>query len=133
MSRENVEAVRIGVAAFNRRDFAALADVTTDDFEFLPYFASMIESRVYRGLDGLRRYFADADGVWQSIDVRVDDIRDCGDRVVLLGEIHGRGRTSRLEAQLPLAWVAEFRDEKVRRLQSYVDVAEALDAVGLRE
>ena len=61
MAQENVELVRRWAQAFNERDMNALDDLTGPDFEFRPYLATLIEATVYRGPDGLREYFADAD------------------------------------------------------------------------
>jgi ketosteroid isomerase-like protein len=106
----------------------------TDDFEFIPYLAAVVEKRTtYRGRDGLRQYGEDAEAAWESFEVRVDGIPDLGDRVVAFGEIRGRGRGSGLEVRVSLAWVADFRHGKISRLQSYGDATDALEAAGLRE
>jgi ketosteroid isomerase-like protein len=133
MSQENVEVLRRGVEAFNDVDLDAMRDLITEDFEFIPYLAALVETTTYRGLDGLRKYGEDAEEAWENIQVRVDEIRDLGDRAVTFGEIRGRGRGSGLDTQVPLAWVVDFTEGKMRRLQSYGDTREALEAAGLRE
>jgi ketosteroid isomerase-like protein len=133
MSEENVEVFRRGVASFNERDEDAIDDLFTEDFEFIPYLAALVETTTYRGRDGLRQYFENAEAAWETFDVRVDEIRDLGDRVIAFGEIHGRGRGSGLETEVRLAWVVDFREGKMRRLQSYGDPSEALEAAGLSE
>jgi ketosteroid isomerase-like protein len=130
MSEENVEVFRRSVAAFNERDEDAINDLFTEDFEFIPYLAALVETTTYRGRDGLRQYFEDAEAAWENFDVRVDEIRDLGDRVIAFGEIRGRGRGSGLEVRVSLAWVADFRQGKFRRLQSFGDATEALEAAG---
>jgi ketosteroid isomerase-like protein len=133
MSEENGEVLRRGVAAFNERDEGAIDDLFTEDFEFIPYLAALVETTTYRGRDGLRQYFEDAEAAWENFDVGVDEIRDLGDRVIAFGEIHGRGRGSGLEARVSLAWVVDFHEGKMRRLQSYGDKSDALEAAGLSE
>ncbi len=134
MSQENVEIFRRHVAAFNDGDLDAMADLITEDFEFIPYLAAVVEkTTTYRGPDWLRQYREDADAAWEDIQGRVDEVRDLGDRVIAFGEIRGRGRGSGLEARIPLAWVADFRQGKVSRVQSYGNETEALEAAGLRE
>lgn len=49
MPEENVELIRRAVKAFNDRDLAALDDLVTEDFEFVPYMATLIETTTYRG------------------------------------------------------------------------------------
>jgi ketosteroid isomerase-like protein len=132
MSQENVQIVRRAVDAFNRRDLARLEGLSSPDFEFAPYLATLIETTTYRGRDGLRRYFADAGAAWEDIEVRLsDDLRDLGEHIVFFGELRGRGRASGLEVQVPLAWVAQIHEGKLTLLNSYEDVADALKAVGL--
>jgi ketosteroid isomerase-like protein len=133
MSQENVELLRRVVKAFNDRDIDALDDSITEDFEFVPYLATLVETTTYRGRDGLRKYQEDADAAWETIQVRVDEIRDLGNRLVAFGEIRGRGRSSGLDVRVPLAWVVDFHEGKLRRTQSYGDRNAALEAAGLRE
>jgi ketosteroid isomerase-like protein len=134
MSQENVETFRRHVAAFNDGDLDAMADLITEDFEFIPYLAAVVEkTTTYRGSDWLRQYREDAKAAWEDIQGQVDEIRDLGDRVIAFGEIRGRGRGSGLEARVPLAWVADFRQGKVSRVQSYGNEIEALEAAGPRE
>ena len=57
MSQENVEVFRRAGEAFNRRDIDAITDLLTEDFEFIPYLAAVVEkTTTYRGRDGLRQY-----------------------------------------------------------------------------
>jgi ketosteroid isomerase-like protein len=56
-----------------------------------------------------------------------------GDRVLMLGQVEGRGNGSGVPVNMPLAQVYDFRDGKVCRIRSYLDHAEALKAVGLEE
>jgi ketosteroid isomerase-like protein len=102
-----------------------------EDFEFIPYLAASVETTTYRGPDWLRQYREDAGAAWDDIQGRIDEIRDLGDRAVAFGEIRGRGRGSGLEARVPLAWVADFHQGKMSRLQSYGDATEALGTAGL--
>jgi ketosteroid isomerase-like protein len=59
--------------------------------------------------------------------------RDLGDRVLMLGRVEGRGKSSGVPVNMPLAQVYDFRDGKVCRIRSYLDHAEALKTVGLEE
>jgi ketosteroid isomerase-like protein len=131
MSQENVDLFWRGVKAFNERDVESLEGWVTDDFEFIPYLAGRLETATYRGREGLRKYQDDADGAWESFEVKIDEVKDLGDRVFATGEIHGRGRTSGLDVQFPLTWLVEFRDGKLSRNRSFADRDEALQAAGL--
>jgi ketosteroid isomerase-like protein len=133
MSRENVELVRRASKAFNDGDLDWFDDWITDDYEFVPYLATLVETTTYRGRDGLREYQEDAEAAWETFEGRVDEIRDPGDRVVAFGEIRGRGRSSGLDVRVPLAWVVDVHDGKLRRVQSYCDRSAALEVAGLSE
>jgi len=128
-----VELVRRFAAAFNESNLDALYELTTPDFEFAPYLATLIERTVYRGHDGLRTYFADVDAAWGTIRVRLDEVRDLGKDVFSAGELYGRGRSSGLEVTIPLAWIGEPRNGKIARIRSYVSREAALQAAGLAE
>ena len=113
MSEENLEIYRRHVAAFNDDDLDAIADLITEDFEFIPYLAAVVEkTTTYRGRDGLRQYREHAGSAWENIQVRVDEIRDLGDRAIAFGEISGRGSGSGLETRVPLAWWRTFTRAK---------------------
>jgi ketosteroid isomerase-like protein len=134
MSQESTEdLVRRWSIAFNERDMDTLLKLTSPDLEFVPYLASLIETTIYRGHDGLRNYFRDADAAWKELHVSQAAARVVGDLAISFGELHGEGRASGLEVRLPLAWVSEWRDGELVRLTTYTDRAEALEAVGLSE
>jgi ketosteroid isomerase-like protein len=133
VSRETVETVRAWAQAFNRRDMDALDDLAGAGFELKGYMSSMIETTTYHGRDGLRKYFADADSAWESVQVRLDDVRDFGDRFVATGDLHGKGRASRMEVVLPLAWVGEVSGGKLAWIHTHESEASALEAVGSRK
>jgi ketosteroid isomerase-like protein len=132
MSEETIEALaRRWSLAFNERDMDSLAELTAEDFEFVPYLGSLIEANVYRGLDGLRSYFEDSHAAWEELRVRQAAIQRVDDRTISFGELHGKGRASGLEVQISLAWVGEWHGGKLSRLVAYTDKDEALKAVGL--
>jgi ketosteroid isomerase-like protein len=52
--------------------------------------------------------------------------------VVVVADVHARGRGSGVELDQVFAWVGEFRDGSLVRLQTFVDREEALAAGGVR-
>jgi len=131
MSRENAEMVRAWAQAFNRRDMDALADLASPSFELVPYLSSMIETTTYRGHDGLRKYFEDADSAWEAIEARLEEVREFGERFLATGELHAKGRASGLEVVLPLAWVGAIVGGKIAWVHTHETEAAALEAGGL--
>lgn len=134
MPGSNTQLMGQWVEAFNKRDMDALLELVSPDFEFSPLLATLLETTVYRGQAGLRKYFEDADTAWESIELRLDDIREVGeDLAVCFGELRGTGRASRLEVQVPMAAVCEFGAGRIVRATACASEAEALEAVGLSE
>lgn len=133
MSGEITDTVRAWAEAFNRRDMDALADLASPSFELVPYLSSMIETTTYRGHDGLRKYFEDADAAWELIEARLEEVRELGERFVATGELHGKGRASGMDVVLPLAWAGAVADGRIEWIQTHETEAAALEAVALRE
>jgi ketosteroid isomerase-like protein len=131
MSRENVESMRAVVEAFNRRDIEALKALLVADAEIVPIRAAM-EGTVYRGPDAAEQWFAAVDESWEELHVEVEEARDCGDRVLGLGRIHGRGRASGAPIDVESASVAYFGDDGlITTIHNYTNRDEALKAAGL--
>lgn len=133
MSREHVELAKRGVDAFNRGDLDAFAETVTPDYEWVGAFLGIVEGGSYRGREGMARYFAEAEETWEELNVSGDEFRDLGDRVLVLGRMEGRGRSSGVAVDTPYTMVVDFRDGKVSRTRAYLDHAEALRAAGLAE
>jgi ketosteroid isomerase-like protein len=133
MSRENVEIVRQGIDAFNRRDVDVLADLTTPDFEWFPALPGSLEGDGYRGRAGIETYFDEIGSTWQGLRVFDDELRDLGDSVLVVGRTEGRGRASGVRVASPLGIVFDFRHTKILRAQTFLDHGDALRAAGLSE
>jgi len=133
MSQENVEIARRHHEAFNKRDIDSFLGALENDAEWIPIMASL-EGRVYRGHEGVRRWIEELDRHWETFEVRDEEVHDLGDRVLILGRWHARGRASGvvLENQ-PASWLYEINDGKVVKMRTYTDRAEALEAAGLSE
>jgi ketosteroid isomerase-like protein len=125
----NVDLLVRAIDAYNRRDLHALTQLTTDDFEFVPYLTTLIEKTTYHGHKGWVKYFQEADAAWSHVHVRLDDARELLEGVMYgSGEISGEGRASRLEVRIPLFWIAGIRDGKLSRMQAFDSEGDALRA-----
>jgi hypothetical protein len=127
MSQENVEVVRRVNEAFDAKDIDALLAEHHPHVEIV-VLRSQIEGP-YRGHDGLRRMAADVFAA--DFELRIDEIRDCGNRVLVLGHQHATVRGVSFDHVL--AEVYEIKGGKVARMQAFSTVEQALEAVGLRE
>ena len=133
MSRENVARARKLLTAFNRRDVAQLVRMTTDDYDFRPLTAGELESTVYRGHTGIAAYFRDTEATWKALRMEPREFRDLGDSILVVATLHGRGRKSEVDVELPFFGVLTLRGDKFAAAQAFATEEEALEAVGLRE
>ena len=85
----------------------------------------------YRGHDGPRAWLAALDEAFETWRVIPEEWHERDDVLVVVGKVHGRGRGSGVEFDQPIAWVAQFRGDKLFRLQTFVDREEALKAGGI--
>lgn len=130
-------AMQMGLEAYNRRDLMVVSIGFGPDLEYYPY-RQFVEAGLaepcYRGPAGYREYIAGTSDVWGA-DVRLEptELIDLGDRLVVLADMPMRAQASGVPLGETYACVQTLRDGRVVRQHDYLDQAEALDAVGLRE
>jgi ketosteroid isomerase-like protein len=103
------------------RDFDAIHEVALEDFVFIPAIATGVEGGAVHGKEGSRRFFEGLDEVWESFNIDAEEFREVGGRVVIDGHVRARGRGSGVDFEQPLVMVVWFRDDKVARIQSFLD------------
>jgi ketosteroid isomerase-like protein len=135
MSQENVEAFNRAVDAINRRDVEALLEELDPDVEW--YSAILMgmggNETVYRRHEGIRDFVRDLYETFSEFPAEYSEIRDLGDRLVAIGRIRARGTASGAEIESPIGSVVEFKSGKGRRIRTFFDHQEALEAAGLSE
>jgi ketosteroid isomerase-like protein len=125
----NIEIVRRGIDAFNRRDVEDMVGLAGPDTEVI----RVLESEPVRGPSAFRRWLADNFETTSEQRVELQDIRLVGDDVVLLCWLSLTGRASGVALEGPVGIVVAFRDGAVRSLRLFGGHSEALNAVGLEE
>jgi ketosteroid isomerase-like protein len=70
---------------------------------------------------------------WEQITTVAEQLIDAGDKVVVIAEWQGRGKTSGVYTKWRYGAVWTLRDGKVTSIISYTDPAVALESVGLSE
>ena len=135
MSQENVELVRRGFEAGNRRDVEALIEVLDPEVEWHSALLMSLEGEaaVYRGHEGIREFFRDLDELFDKLHAEYPEIRDHGDRVVGLGRISMRGKGSGAETESPIGTVIDLKNGKATQVRTFLDPRDALEAAGLSE
>jgi ketosteroid isomerase-like protein len=132
MSEENVEIVRTAIDAFNRHDVDAWLAMCHEESE-LYSLRAQLEGNPYRGHEGLRQFLVDLDELWEYVRFDVHELRDAGERVVVLCDFEARARASGVELDSPVGVVFATRAGKVSYARFYSDPDEALEAAGLSE
>jgi ketosteroid isomerase-like protein len=87
----------------------------------------------YRGIEAIRKQHQGWFDSYPDLRVEPLEIRVNGDRVFVWARFTGHGAESGAALEMELAHVLTLEGERTRRLEEYMDRAEALEALGLRE
>jgi uncharacterized protein len=132
MSEENVEVVRRLYDSLNQRDIEGVLQLVASDVRW-DLSERVFNPAVYKGHAGVRRFVADLAEVWDEFRVDPVEFIDAGNTVVVLHRIHGRGKGSGVEVELPSTNVYTLRNRTIVTARMYREHADALEAAGLRE
>jgi len=105
----------------------AFLELIHPDVEWVPLRA-VLDGDVYRGHEGIHRFIADMDDDIEHMQVRVDEVLEVADNVVVHGAIVGKGRGSGMDLDLELGWVIHVRSGRVDYLRAFSDRADARKA-----
>jgi ketosteroid isomerase-like protein len=132
MSQENVEIVRRGFDAFNRRDQEAFLAIFAADVEFRSYLDT-VDPQVEQGREGMRPWWDRVLLVFPDWEFRPAELFDLGDDVVV--EVRQTGSAS--QSGVPIEgtlWSAfTLSAGRCTRWATFRTEQEALEAVGLSE
>jgi ketosteroid isomerase-like protein len=126
-TRSDVDVVRAAVDCFNRRAMNAFLELIDPDVEWVPLNA-VLEGDVYRGHAGIERFMGDVNKDIENMQLRLEDVFEVGENVVLHAAIVGRGRGSGMDLEFPVGWVIRVRDGRVDYLRAYPERTDALKA-----
>lgn len=129
MPSQNVESVHSSFAGWNRGDVDAWLEAAHPEIEWTSEIARRVEGAetVYRGLDGMRRYWDEWHAVW-DMRVEITETRDLGETVLAFARLHSRGRASGVGVDQAVAFVFEFEGGLARRVRVYFDSEQAVEA-----
>ena len=106
--------------AFNARDPEAWIVAWNSDCEWHPFLTAREEGDPgYHGHNGVRAWFEDVDEMFSAIHVDLEQYRQIGDRLLVLGEMQATSRGTGAEVKSEVAWVVEPRGEKLQRGWAY--------------
>ena len=132
MGEPKADDARAVMEAVSTRQVDELIARCDENVEWYSFFAGLNEGGAYRGHAGLRQYVADMDETFQIVHAEVEDEVVVGDVVVLVGQIHYRGKESGLDSAMPAGWMLKFRGEKVLVFRAFREPEAALEAVGIQ-
>jgi ketosteroid isomerase-like protein len=131
MSGENVAIVREVFELWNAGDRRIRSDYLDPAVE-LESPLSSVSGEPYRGHAGVEQWIRDVDEQFAEFESHLDAVREVENTVVAIGTIQLKGRTSGVALDQPAAWIVRFgADHRVKYMRIYLQVDEALRAVGL--
>ena len=99
------------------------------DWVSIPNF--LPDAADYHGRDGVSRWFANLDELFDELSWRLDEVIDGGEAAVVCCAASGRGRQSGIEMEVQVFSALTIRDDLVVRLESFLRREQALEAAGL--
>jgi ketosteroid isomerase-like protein len=134
MANEHIEVVLRNLDAWHRGDLGAWLAVAHPEVAWYSEVARQVEGSevVYRGHDGLRRYWDEWRAVW-DVEVEVEETRDLGDKVLVLGRVRAQGEASGVGLEGPVAFLFEIQDGLIRTGRAYFDTDDAVRDAGRGE
>jgi ketosteroid isomerase-like protein len=106
--------------AYNDRDPEAWVAVWNADSEWHPFLTAREEGDPgYHGHNGIRAWFEDVDEMFSEIRVELDQLREIGDKLLVLGRMTAKRRGSGGEVESDVGWVFEPKGERLQRGWAY--------------
>jgi ketosteroid isomerase-like protein len=127
--------VRLGFEAANRGDYEVTFSLYDPDMEFIPPtgLIGLGDEASYRGLEARVRYEYNWRAQWGDFRYEPDELRDLGDRILVIGCISSSGASSGAATETDFANIFTLSAGRIIREHVYFNRAEALEAVGLLE
>jgi ketosteroid isomerase-like protein len=130
---KDIEAAMQAIDAWNRVDLDGFLVRWHPECEWRPAFPKGTEGSgtVFRGHEGVARAWRGVREAWDTYLLDITDHRVAGDDLVVLGEIHLRGKESEMELDSAWSAVVRFKDGKLISAWDWLEHSAALEAAGL--
>jgi ketosteroid isomerase-like protein len=133
MSQENVERIRRGFAAYNRRDLDGWLGEWAPDVVVDWSNARSFDAGVYRGHDEIRAFAERFFAAFDEVRYEIEDPLEVRDGLFLVENVaYLRGRDG-IEVQARSAFLITIEDGQTTSLTLYQTRQDALEAAGLSE
>jgi ketosteroid isomerase-like protein len=123
-SRE--ELIRRAYAAWSREDFDEFTTALHPSVAWYSSGAFPGFEPVYRGVEGVRRWWYDFKEPFETSSVELEDLTEHGDAVLTTVRLRGVGKGSGVAVDLPFYNTFRFQDGVVSRFASFASLEEAL-------
>jgi ketosteroid isomerase-like protein len=130
MSQEHLDAVRSVYDAWGRGDFQGSPDVY-DPLAVLVQGEGFPDKGAHLGIEGIRKYTRGFLEAWERITIEADELIEAGDSVIAAVVQRGVGQGSGAPAEFRYFHVWTFRGDRVIRLETVRERAQALALTGL--
>ena len=131
MTRQNVELVRALYEAFAQHGTSAIpTDLIEPDFELAMF--PPFPSGPFQGQQGIVDFAREFDAIFEEYGLEPEEFIDVDDRVAVVVRFRGHGRGGGVPVDERIAHVWTIRDGTLARGDFYTDVAEALEALGVK-
>jgi ketosteroid isomerase-like protein len=117
-------------AAIRRGDWDAMAPCY-DPHVSLRTDPSWPEQRIY-GREAVLDFLRSVEELWGP-DIRIEEIVDLGDRLLVRLSWNTHGRTSGIEGVVRFSEIATYRDGRIILSELFLDHDQALEVLGLEE
>jgi len=132
MSQENIELVKSALDAWNTGEVRAFTDHMTEDVAWLEVSGRPEGGTTERhGRDRLRQSLESLFDAWESYHLDVEQVREAGDRVLVIVREVARGRASGVEIDGRWGYLMTVEGGEISRVEAYRDPAVALRLAGL--
>ena len=93
---------------------------------------SAMTGDTFRGIEGVKRWMAEIDEQFDEWLLTIDEMRSVSsDRLLVLGAVRFRGRSSGAEFDQPMGWLVDFEADRITALHNIAGHDAAIEAAGL--
>jgi ketosteroid isomerase-like protein len=129
MTSPRLKVVRRAIEAMNARqaDDELMRDLFDPGIELLD-IPEAPGRHSYRGYEGVEEFVSDAAENWKTNRIEVEELRELGDKIVLLGDQTAVGAMAGVPVTGKFAEIFEFEGDRIIRMRMFRDHTEALEA-----
>lgn len=129
---QNAEALRQGFESYNRDGVEAIVGLFDPEFEAVVPADVSVEPDTYRGVDGIRRYFAAFEGAMDNVQFHFEQYVPAGEHLLTNIRLTARGVGTGIEVEQSVWQLWTMRDGRAVRMEAFGDREDAERAAGLR-